>query len=77
MPTIVKVVPDDNFSLMVEFDDGQRRNLDMKPYLNFGIFNRINDLKKFKQVRIAFDTIEWDCRVDLDPEFIRAKSIPV
>jgi hypothetical protein len=75
--SVVKVVPDDKFSLMVEFDDGQKRNLDMKPYLNFGVFNRISDHEKFRKVHIAFDTVEWDCGVDLDPEFIRTKSTPV
>ena len=26
-----------------------------------------------KRVRVAFDTVEWDCGVDLDPEFVYAK----
>jgi hypothetical protein len=77
MYSIVKVVPEEEFTLSVEFDDGRKRNLDMKPYLNFGKFNRISDPEKFRKVRIAFDTVEWDCGVDLDPEFIRSKSVPV
>jgi hypothetical protein len=26
---------------------------------------------------VAFDTIEWDCGVDLDPEFVMLKSLPL
>ena len=26
---------------------------------------------------LAFDTLEWDCGMDLDPEFVMKKSIPV
>jgi hypothetical protein len=48
----------------------------MKPYLDFGVFKKIRDYEKFKKVRIAFDTIEWDEGVDLDPEFVFAKSKP-
>ena len=42
----------------------------MKPILEFGIFERIKDYGKFRQVRVSFDTIGWDCGVDLDPEFV-------
>ena len=52
--------------------------LDMKPMLDFACFSESKDLDKFKRVRIAFDTIEWDCGVDLihdyfmrTPEFDR------
>ena len=38
---------------------GESGALDMKPYLDFGVFNRIKDYNSFKQVRVAFDTIEW------------------
>ena len=45
----------------------------MKPYLDFGVFNRIKDYKSFKKVRVAFDTIEWESGADLDPEFVYVK----
>lgn len=45
-------------------------------YLDFGVFKKIRDYEKFKKARVAFDTIEWDEGVDLDPEFIYAKSKP-
>jgi len=64
----------EDFSLSVVFEDGSEGLLDMKPYLDFGVFRRIGDLDQFKRVRIAFDTIEWDCGVDLDPEFVHAKA---
>jgi hypothetical protein len=42
--------------------------------LHFGVFQRIQDLDNFMRVRVSFDTIQWDCGVDLDPEYIFAKS---
>lgn len=45
----------------------------MKPILEFGVFRRIKDPEEFRQVRVSFDTIAWDCGVDLDPEFIYEK----
>ncbi len=72
-PSVKKVVPSADFTLFVVFDNGENGILDMKPILDFGVFQRIKDYETFKRVRVAFDTIEWDCGVDLDPEFIYAK----
>ena len=37
----------------------------MKPILDFGVFQQIKDYEAFKRVRVSFDTIEWECGVDL------------
>jgi hypothetical protein len=73
-PSVVKVVPNEDFTLAVWFDNGEEGILDMKPYLGVGVFQRLKDYEHFKRVRVAFDTIEWDESVDLDPEFVHAKS---
>jgi hypothetical protein len=70
---VVAVRPNEDFSLAVVFEDGVEGVLDMTPYLDFGVFRRIKDFDQFKRVRIAFDTVEWECGVDLDPEFVRAR----
>ncbi|MBN2023043.1 MAG: DUF2442 domain-containing protein [Pirellulales bacterium] len=72
-PSVVSVRPNEDFSLSVVFDDGAKGVLDMNPYLDFGVFKKIKDFEQFKQVRISLDTVQWECGVDLDPEFIRAK----
>jgi hypothetical protein len=72
-PAVVKVVPDKNFTLSIVFDDGREGTLDMKPYLDFGVFQRIRNYADFSRVRVSFDAVEWDCGVDLDPEFVYAK----
>lgn len=41
----------------------------MKPYLGFGIFQRLKVCNAFNRVCVSFDTIEWDSGVDLDPVF--------
>jgi hypothetical protein len=71
---VVKVSPNEDFTISVVFEDGISGILDMKPYLDFGVFRRISSSENFERVRISFDTVEWECGVDLDPEFVRAKS---
>jgi len=72
-PTVTKVVPREDFTLVITFDNGEEGTLDTKPYLDFGVFQEISDFEQFKRVRVAFDTIEWDCGADLDSEFVYAK----
>lgn len=72
-PAVKEVFPRDDYTLVLVFDKGDKGILDVRPILDFGLFHRIKDLDKFKRVRVAFDTIEWDCGVDLDPEYVYAK----
>ena len=72
-PSVKKVVPNENYVLIIDFDNGESGTLDMKPFLEFGVFQRLKDRNAFNRVRLAFDTVEWDSGVDLDPEFVYAK----
>jgi hypothetical protein len=74
-PSVKEVVPGDDYVLFIVFDNGECGSLDMKQVLDFGVFQRLKDLDAFKRVRVAFDTIEWDSGVDLDPEFVYAKCM--
>jgi hypothetical protein len=59
-----------DYKVEITFDSGISGILDMKPYLDFGIFSRLRDQDEFRKVRVSFDTIEWSCGVDIDPEFL-------
>jgi len=42
-PSVTKVVPSEDFTLAIAFDNGEEGILDMRPYLGFGVFQRIAD----------------------------------
>lgn len=69
-PSITRVSTKKDYVLKIQFDNGESGTLDMKQFLNFGIFRRLKDHSVFNNVRISFDTIEWEDGIDLDPEFI-------
>ncbi|MFA9389951.1 MAG: DUF2442 domain-containing protein [Prolixibacteraceae bacterium] len=83
MPTISmffavkEVEAQDNYLLLLTFVNGEKRQFDMKPYLEFGIFKELKDLKLFETVKTSFDTIEWANEADFDPEVLYHKSIRV
>jgi len=76
-PAVCEVTPNEDFSLKLVLDNGEKRLLDMKPYLDFGVFKKIQNYEAFRRARVSFDTIEWDEGVDLDPEFVYEKSTPI
>ena len=74
---IKEVVPGENYLLMLTFENGEKREFDMKPYLEKGIFKELKDKKLFNSVRLSFDTIEWDNEADIDPEVLFQNSKPI
>lgn len=73
-PSVKNVTPIEGYRLSIDFDNGEQGILDMEPYLDFGIFQRLRERNAFIRVRVSFDTIEWDSGIDLDPEFVYNKS---
>jgi hypothetical protein len=59
------------------FENGEKRQFDMSPYLNLGIFQELQDEEMFRTVKTNFDTIEWDNEADIDPEILYKESIKI
>lgn len=74
---IIEVKPLANYLLLLTFENGEKRQFDMKPYLNFGIFQELKDLNLFETVKTSFDSIEWDNQADFDPEVLYQKSLKI
>ncbi|MCX6258951.1 MAG: DUF2442 domain-containing protein [Bacteroidia bacterium] len=72
--SVTGVVPENEFILLLSFENGEKRRMDMRPYLNHGIFKELKDPMKFSLVRVNFDTIQWENEADLDPEFLYENS---
>lgn len=71
---VIDVKPQDNYFLLLTFENGERRQFDMKPYLDFGIFQELKDPGLFKTVKTSYDSIEWANEADFDPEILYQKS---
>ena len=72
---IKKVIPLDDYKILLIFDNNEERILDMSTYLNYGIFKELKDKELFKTVHISFDTIEWKNGADLCPEEVYKHSV--
>lgn len=59
MREIIDVKPLKDYKLLLTFDNQKKKIKDMKPYLDKGIFTKLNNLDIFNSVKIAFGTISW------------------
>jgi len=74
---VIDVKPQEDYLLLLTFENGEKRLFDMKPYLEKGIFLELKDPNVFNTVKTSFDTIEWINEADIDPEVLYDQSIAV
>ena len=67
MNKVTAVRPNDDFSLDLLFTDGSAKRFDAKPYLDFDVFRELKELDYFKQVTLAFCTVQWPHEQDYQP----------
>lgn len=59
-----------DYELLVTFNDGSRRRVNLKPYLTGEVFGELLDKDKFIQYGLTRTTIEWANGADLASEFL-------
>ena len=75
-PRVKNVKPTNNYELILEFENGEIKKFDIKPYLNKGIFKRLKNKEEFKKVRPFLGSICWEGGQDLCPDTLYEDSIP-
>lgn len=77
MESVTKVVAQDDYKLLVTFNTGETKLFDAWPYLEKGVFTRLKDQVLFKQAYVAYDTICWPGDLDIAPETLYDRALPV
>jgi hypothetical protein len=67
---VISVTPIDNYKILLTFGNGEKRQFDMNPFLDKGIFQELRDISIFNTVKVSFDSIEWENEADIDPEIL-------
>ena len=74
---VVKVEPQSDYTLVLEFENGERRCFDMAPLLGKKPFNRIQKLPFFMLARVDYGTVVWPDDIDIAPETLYDESVPM
>ncbi len=77
---VIDVEPAGELRLILTFEGGQRREIDLAKMLAFtGVFEPLMDPACFRSVRVEPDvgTIVWPNGADLCPDVLYEKSVPI
>jgi len=74
---VVKVVAKPNYQLELEFENGEVRVFDMVPLLNKRPFSRLKESGTFFSARVDYGTVVWPGNIDIAPETLYDRSVPV
>ena len=73
-PRVTKVTSEENYCLLLEFSNGERREFDVSPYLDKGIFTQLKEKSYFQQARVSMGTVEWPKGQDFCPDTLFEES---
>lgn len=68
MKKVISAKANDDFTLDLQFNDGVQKRFDVKPYLDFAVFKELKNPDYFKNIKIAFGTVQWAHEQDISPE---------
>ena len=74
-PRVQAVKPQSDYTLRLTFTNGESKLFDMKPYLQKGIFQELQDVRVFNSVRPFLGSIQWQQGQDLCPDTLYSESI--
>ena len=73
-PNIIKVAPQDDYQILLSFDNGEVKTFDMKPYIDKGFFKQLKNKEYFNSVKPSFNSIQWPNGQDLSPDTLYLDS---
>jgi hypothetical protein len=76
-PYVTHARPLSDHQLEVEFENGEHRLFDVKPYLQRGVFARLQNPATFQAVRVVAGSVEWPGDLDLSYDTLYLESRPL
>ena len=75
-PTAVKVTASDNYNIILQFDNGEIKKFDVKPYIKGEFYGQLSEPDYFKSVKTDGFTVVWPNGQDICPDELYQLSTP-
>nr|WP_194365745.1 DUF2442 domain-containing protein [Thiospirillum jenense] len=73
---VIHVTAKADFSLLLEFENGERRYFEMAPYMDQKPWVRLKSSHAFLGAYVENGTVTWPGNIDIDPETLYECSLP-
>ena len=74
---VVKVEAGVDHTLLLEFENGERRRFDVTFLLDKRPFDRLRNAGLFAMARVDYGTVVWPGNIDIAPETLYDRSTPI
>ena len=74
---VIKVEPQEDHHLLLEFADGSRRSYDARPLLDKPLYRPLNSIPVFMGAHVDGPTVVWTDMIDIAPETLYSNSVPI
>lgn len=76
-PRVTSAIPLKDHALLLQFNNGEQRRMDVGPYLAYPVFERLREPGYFALVQADHGTVSWPGGIDIDPDSVYLESVPV
>jgi Protein of unknown function (DUF2442) len=76
-PRVVRLAPQPDHRLLIEFDNGETRLFDLTPWLDKGVFRALRNNPQFAEARVVDGSVEWPGEIDLSYDTLYLRSVVV
>ena len=76
-PRIKNVIPNENFELRIEYENGETKTYDITKQLEHEHYKNLRNIAYFMLAKNAEVTIEWPEGEDIDPNELYENSIDI
>ena len=74
---VVRVEAKSDYTLLLEFENGEKRVFDMAPLMNKKPFAHLKGSPLFTKASVDYGTVVWPGNIDIAPETLYDRSLPV
>ncbi len=76
-PSLIKVVPKQNYFIEATFSDGVIKQVDIKPYFRWEVFKPLKNIDLFNKAHAKNGGVVWNDKIDLAQEALYTNGITV
>ena len=73
-PRVIEVKVTNDYVLDLVFTNQEKKQFDVKPYLNFGMFTELKDYTMFRTAKVESGTVSWSNGLDICPDTLYIES---
>ena len=74
---VISVHTRDDYTLELVFENDEKRIFDMKPFLEKKPFVKLLNSPLFFKASVKYGTVVWPGNLDIAPETLWARSVPI